>query len=98
MSTTEPEPYTFSDVIFTDDVLREVVRARHKFPSSNLVLAALMEEVGELAQAMLKVRAGEWPAQRIREEAVQVAAMALRVALDGDPSFAAVEYSEPPAR
>lgn len=86
---------------FSEDVLVELQRARRKFPSSNLVFAALVEEVGELAQAMLYERAGKVrvpgidPKRHVWDEAVQVAAMALRVATEGDPSFAAVEYAEP---
>ena len=82
------------DMAFLQDVGDEVVRARQKFPSSNLVLAALTEELGELAQAMLKVAAGKWPEERIWEEAVQVAAVAMRVATEGDPSFD-TNYTEP---
>lgn len=80
---------------FLADVNHEVYRAREKFPSSNCSLVALMEEVGELAQACLKVAAGKWSSGRIREEAVQVAAMAVRVATEGDPSLSAVSYTEP---
>lgn len=78
---------------FLIDVGHEIKRARGLYPSSRLVLAALTEEVGELAQAMLKFAAGKWPAERIYEEAVQVAAMAARCALEGDPSFE--NYQEP---
>lgn len=78
---------------FLSEVHQEVIRAQHKFPSSNLCMAALTEEVGELAQAMLKVAAGKWKQERIREEAIQVAAMAIRVAVEGDPSFK--NYLEP---
>lgn len=67
---------------FLADVEAEVRRARDKFPVANLTMAALTEEVGELAKAML-----DEPWKRVRAEAVQVAAMALRVALDGDLSF-----------
>lgn len=81
------------DEIFLRDVGEEVQRARSKFPSSRMSMAALTEEVGELAQALLKVAAGKWPASRIREEAIQVACMALRVAIDGDESF--TNYVEP---
>jgi len=86
---------------FTEDVLVELQRARRKFPSSYLVLAALTEELGELAQAMLYERAGKVkkpgvdPKRHVWDEAVQVAAMALRCAVEGDPSFAASPYSEP---
>lgn len=79
---------------FAQEMLRELDRARLKFPSPVCCLAALTEEVGELAQAMLKVAAGKWDAQRIYEEAVQVAAMAARCAIEGDESLNACGYSE----
>lgn len=81
------------DEKFLQDVLEEVRSARKRFPSPRMSMAALTEEVGELAQAMLKVAAGKWPKERIREEAIQVAGMALRVAVEGDPSF--TDYYEP---
>lgn len=71
-----------SDEKFMRHVLEEVRRARAKFPSSECCLAALSEEVGELAKACL-----EESSERIVEEAVQVACMALRVATEGDPSL-----------
>ena len=77
--------------IFTDDVSTEVTRAVAKFPQPNPTLAALTEEVGELAQAVLHIREGkstDW--WRVYDEAVQVAAMACRVALEGDPTVGAV--------
>lgn len=80
---------------FLIDVLAEVQRARRKFPKPTFSTIALTEEVGELAQAVLKVSAGKWPRERIYDEAVQVAAMALRVALEGDDSVAAMTYEEP---
>ncbi len=80
---------------FLIDIAAELQRARKKFPSSNLVLAATTEEMGELAQAMLKRRAGELTDDDVWKEAVQLAAMALRCAVEGDPSFSAVEYKEP---
>lgn len=79
---------------FCIDVLKEVELARAKFPHSFCSGLALVEEVGELAQAMLKVAAGKWPKERIREEAIQVAAMALRVAIEGDSSVDPNNYCE----
>ena len=60
----------------------EVMNARAKFPSSDACLAALIEETGELAKAMLSESA-----DRIYSEAVQVAAMAARCAIEGDPTL-----------
>jgi NTP pyrophosphatase (non-canonical NTP hydrolase) len=83
------------DAQFIGDVFAELDRARKKFPSATASTVALMEEVGELAQAMLKYSAGKWPHSRVREEAVQVAVMAMRVALEGDESLAKARYTEP---
>lgn len=47
------------------------------------MMAALTEEVGELAKALLSE-----PWERVVAEAVQVAAMAIRVAEEGDSTFA----------
>lgn len=67
---------------FLEAVWDEVRRARAKFTSSSGAMCALTEEVGELAKAVL-----DEPWANVRAEAVQVAAMALRVALDGDPTL-----------
>lgn len=88
---------TALDVRLISDIAGELIAARQKFPSSACCLAALMEEVGELAQAMLKHAAGKWPAERVREEAIQVAVMAIRCANEGDPSLTSVGYTEPGA-
>lgn len=71
-----------------DDLLQEIkdelARARAKFPGDDVTMLALMEEVGELAKA-----AFEEPRTNVRSEAVQVAVMAMRVALDGDGTLTA---------
>jgi len=65
---------------FLADVFAEVHRDRRKFPDPVCLVLALTEEVGELAKAVL-----EEPADRVRSEAIQVAAVAARIALEGDP-------------
>lgn len=57
----------------------ELRRARAKHPTSRVTNTAMIEEVGEVAKALMD-EAGF----RVREEAVQVAAMAVRLLLDGD--------------
>jgi NTP pyrophosphatase (non-canonical NTP hydrolase) len=73
-------------IAFLEAVEKEVQRARELFPelfpSSAGVMTALTEEVGELAKAMLEERWG-----RVREEAVQVAAMAMRLAEESDKTL-----------
>lgn len=67
---------------FLHDVEYELHRARDKFPSAAGSMCALMEEVGELAKAML-----DEPRWRVYAEAVQVAVMAARVCLEGDATM-----------
>jgi NTP pyrophosphatase (non-canonical NTP hydrolase) len=79
----------FTTQIFIEDIGFEVERVRKKFPNSRRSFAALVEEVGELAQALLHVleKPNDMNRTRIREEAIQVAAMACRVATEGDSSL-----------
>lgn len=72
-------PDNYDEAVFLAAVADELHRARAKHPGDNATLAALGEEVGELNEAMLD----EIPS-RVRQEAVQVAAMAMRLVLDGD--------------
>ena len=84
-----------ADDNFIDEVLAGVAKARAKFPAPNPTIAALAEEVGELAQAALHMREGkhnDW--WRIHDEAVQVAIMALRMATEGDATIGAVPTGE----
>jgi hypothetical protein len=74
----EPAP----EEALVGEVLAELQHARSKFPGDNVTTLALVEEVGELAKATFE----ESP-QRVRKEAVQVAAMAMRVVLDGDATL-----------
>ncbi len=71
---------------FLVEVSREIARARAKFPEGRHNLAVLMVQVGDLADHMVE-QVGSNHSARIYVEAVQVAAMAARVALEGDPSF-----------
>ncbi len=65
------------------DLNCEVARARRKFPSNRHMLAALTEEVGETARALME---GEGRA-RIRAEALQVACVAMRLYEEGDSDY-----------
>lgn len=72
-----PRPVTMGDLA------EEICRAREKFPKNAHMLAALVEEVGELAKALLE---GE-PNEDIRKEALQVACVAIRIAEEGDADY-----------
>lgn len=67
---------------FLEEVRAEFVRATTKFPNPVGSMCALTEEVGELAKAVM-----DEPSANARKEAVQVATMAARVAIQGDPSL-----------
>lgn len=69
------------------DVERELSRARQSFPESKHQLAALTEEVGELNEAMIEHHRGRLNEHMVYKEAIQVAAMAIRVATEGDADF-----------
>lgn len=64
------------------EILLELERARTKFPGPDATLAALVEEVGEVAKALM-----DESRERVRKEAVQVAVMAIRLILDGDATL-----------
>ncbi len=74
-------------------LVAELNRARAKFPGNAKLLVALMEEVGELAKALLQRR----PLEEIRAEAIQVACVAIRIFEEGDADFANVtdEQAQP---
>jgi NTP pyrophosphatase (non-canonical NTP hydrolase) len=69
------------------EIRAELASARERFPSSAGAMCALTEEVGELAKAVL-----DEPRARVRAEAIQVAVMAIRIALEGDPTLDQVRY------
>jgi predicted nucleic acid-binding Zn-ribbon protein len=63
-------------------VAKEVARARGLHPTAEGLAVVLIEEVGELLDELLNP---EQPADRVREEGTQVAAMAVRLMQEGDP-------------
>jgi hypothetical protein len=76
------QPREQSDVAaFLAEVEAELARARAKFPGDVVRTLAFSEEAGELVKAVL-----DEDAANVRKEAVQAAAMAARIVLDGDGS------------
>ncbi len=72
------------------EIKEELERARKKFPMPNPTFVALVEEVGELAQALLKCKPGiPELSKRVYEEAIQCAVMAIRVLEEGDRDYPA---------
>jgi len=72
-----------TDEQFLKLVAAEVERARTKFPGCNATNAALVEEVGEVSKALMYE-----PWNCVVNEAVQVAAMCVRLATEGDATMA----------
>lgn len=71
-----------NDDQFLKEVIAEAKRARRKFPGENATNAALVEEVGEVSKALMFE-----PWYAVCSEAVQVAVMAMRLAVEGDATF-----------
>lgn len=71
-----------TDKEFTEAVEAELQRARNKFPGKNATNAALVEEVGEVSTALMYE---SW--EDVIKEAIQVATMAQRLAIEGDETF-----------
>ena len=67
----------------------ELTKARTKFPSPNKNFIALVEEVGELAKDLLEDKAS------FKQEAIQVAVMAIRVLEEGDSDFTFTQVCTP---
>ena len=67
--------------------MHEIRGARAKFPENTYHLAALVEEMGELSQALIDHSRGKQTDSQVFKEAIQVAAMALRLAEEGDADF-----------
>lgn len=61
----------------------ELARARAKFPHNTHLTHALTEELGELAKAQMQGR----PQTEIDAEAIQVAALAIRIIEETDADF-----------
>ena len=68
-------------------IIDEVQGAQKKFPTNQRQLAAATEEHGELAKALLDHAYEKAPASDVYKEAVQSAAMAVRIALEGSAEF-----------
>ena len=79
-----------ADIGTLSAISHEVQRARAKFPGNRFLLVALVEEVGELAQAQLQKKTRE----EIVKEAIQVACLAIRIIEEGDSSFADLKDHE----
>lgn len=66
-----------------EDIEAEIVHARTKHPKPTHLTVALLEEAGELAQAQLEQQGSA----RVRAEAIQVIAVAVRIIQEGDPDL-----------
>ncbi len=71
-----------TDEEFVRLVLAEAQRARGLFPPPNAMMPALVEEVGEIAKALMYE-----PWNAVINECVQTASMALRLATEGDSTM-----------
>lgn len=75
------------DAQFIADVIAEIAVARRKLPGNIHRLAAFHEESGEVARALLNHHYGKHASDVVYRECVQAAAMAVRLATEGDRDF-----------
>lgn len=68
--------------VLLNEIRKEVVRARTLHPGNNLQTMAFSEEAGELVKAVM-----DESVENVRTEAIQAAAMAIRVVIDGDSTM-----------
>ena len=83
----------FGGPLSKEEVLTELARARKLFPSSPGLFAALIEEIGELSEELLHPESLRGASRNSRTEAVQVIAMCVRLAFEGDPTLTEVRRS-----
>ena len=69
----------------------ELDHARVMFPMPNPTFVALVEEVGELAQALLKCQLQRVETRHVYNEALQVVVMGIRIMEEGDAQFPAYD-------
>jgi hypothetical protein len=82
-----PRDYRAATAFALNDLADELGRARRKFPACEHTYAALLEELGELANAFIEHKCGHAPARNVRAEALQVACVAVRIATEGDTAY-----------
>lgn len=79
--------YPNSYLQFCEKVYVEKNFAEKKFPNGKNLLAALMEEVGELAEALLKIEESGHSPEEVYKEGIQVAAIVYRLIVEGEETY-----------
>ena len=88
-------PFESSDDQFAADMLAKARKSRAEPTDPKPTTAILITLVGSLTLALFKIKSakrGDW--WNVHEAAVAVAAMALRIAAEGDPVLGAVPTEE----
>ena len=83
------------DKKFAADMLAEARASRARSPGPKPIATILFASVGTLALALMEIRSGkmkDW--WKVHDAAVAVAAMALRIAEEGDPVLGVVPTEE----
>ncbi len=83
---------TLETQLFLVDVLREVTRERMHRPANGQNLDNLTATNGEIATAMIAVNCDQSSDENVWNKCVRVAAMALRVAVEGNAEW---KYNPP---
>ena len=81
---------TEPDERMIEDIRAELRRARHLHPGTKHLVCVLSEEAGEVAKAMYDHEYAQGAPEDVVTECIQTAAMAIRVATEGDSTFSYV--------
>lgn len=76
------------------DAVKEATGAQAVFPGNKQMLAAAIEEMGEVAKALLDHDRGKAKPEDVYAEAIQLAAMALRIAIEGSEEFEKYRFTD----
>jgi len=91
-----PRNYMLATAFALNDLEAELARARRKFPVCEHTYAALLEELGELANALIEHKCGRASVRNVRAEALQVACVAVRIGSEGDMAYSLAPSTDVP--
>lgn len=82
-----PDTMTYEDLAFLRAVAWAMHEARAKYPGPGGRFVAFAAETGEAFHAVQKLQTGRGTPQELQAELIQAAAMAGRLAVEGDPGM-----------
>lgn len=79
---------TTPDELFIEAMLEELGRSRYNMPANAQAMARIAKAFGELSDALLDWQIGVAKIEKVERAAATMAALVMRIALDGDSTLA----------